>query len=394
MYIFPPQVMVFKCAAPGCKTGYDNVIPDGVSLHNFPSDQNNFQKWLNALRRKDYSPGKSAKICSLHFHNSDFCTEYTDTNVTRKRAYGQQRKRRKLKDGAVPSVFPNLPSYLSSPPNVPRSLSSTSEKRLEKENTYMTEVIHEFEQSDEINDLQSLKQKVQTSSLPCGFVLYPSNLEDLIFTKIEFAESVSVVASVIVKPDLSFTASKNGKRCDESQFGSQMQYSRKIMSFTDLLNLLAFLGGSHGTSQTSPLPDIVSLIESYTQASHLTCSQRQKLEFLSEQLLLVEYSNTRIHGRKYSKTTLVIALILQSYSTSAYEALKKHNILTLPSLSTLRRITRGFCVENATEMVDYLKMRRSSLSELESCVTLIFDEIYIYETAEYSAGRFFGEILS
>lgn len=114
MYLFPSQVLVFKCAAPGCKTGYDNVIPEGVSLHNFPSVQNIFQKWLHALRRKDYSPGKSAKICSLHFHDSDFCTEYTDTNVTRKRAYGQQRKRRKLKDGAVPSVFPNLPSYLCS----------------------------------------------------------------------------------------------------------------------------------------------------------------------------------------------------------------------------------------------------------------------------------------
>ena len=42
-------------------------------------------------------------------------------------------------------------------------------------------------------------------------------------------------------------------------------------------------------------------------------------------------------------------------------------------------------------MVEYLKLRRSSLSELQSVVTLIFDEIYIYETAEYSAGRFFGK---
>lgn len=384
--------MVFKCAAPGCNTGYNNVIPEGVSLHNFPKDESLLKRWIAAIRRQDYTPGKTAKVCSLHFHESDFVQIYTDTNVTRKRTYGEQRRRRKLKDDAVPSVFPNLPSYLSSPPNVPRSSSAMSESRLERENLTITESIQEFERCDEIIDLTSLKQKAEYSPLPAGFVLYPSNVADLIFTKLECSDSVYIAASVIVKPDLSFIAYRNGKRCDEKHYENQMNYSRRVASFTDFQNLLAFLG-NYDASNISPLPEIVTSIESYAQASQLSFSQRQKLEFLSEQLLLVEYSNTRIHGRKYSKATLVIALILQSYSTAAYEALNKHNVLTLPSLSTLRRITKGFRVENSKEMVEYLKLRRSSLTELESVVTLIFDEIYIYETAEYSAGRFFGELI-
>ena len=246
------------------------------------------------------------------------------------------------------------------------------------------ESIDKFEAANKIIDLIDFKEKVQTSLLPGGFILYPFPGEDLIFTKLESPETVSVVASVVVKSDLSFIASRNGKRCDEGLFKDQMQYHRKLTLFTDFQNLLAFLGSYQDTSHVSPLPYIASSIESYAEAGHLTNSQRQKLEFLSEQLLLVEYADTRAHGRKYSKSTLVIALILQSYSTAAYEALRKHNILTLPSLSTLRRITRGFCVENSSEMVEYLKLRRSSLSELQSVVTLIFDEIYIYETAEYS----------
>ena len=83
--------MVYKCAAPGCKTGNNNEIPEGVSLHNFPSDESARKQWTKAIRRKNYSPGKTAKICSLHFHECDFVNEYTDTNVTRKRKYGQQR---------------------------------------------------------------------------------------------------------------------------------------------------------------------------------------------------------------------------------------------------------------------------------------------------------------
>ena len=380
--------MVFKCAAPGCKTGYGNIVPEGVSLHSFPQDQELRKKWINAIKRKDYTPGASAKICSLHFPDSDFIQEHTDSNVTRKRKYGQ-RIRKKLKESVVPSIFPNLPSYMSKPPNISRPSTSTSTSRLEKENLQIMENIRKFEDANIIDNLDTLKDKVCTAALPGNFREYPSSGENLIFTNaIESDEFLSILSYVIVKPDLSFTAYKNGIRCDEKNFASQMKYCRKLMDFTDFMNLLAFLCSDEEGPVISPIPNIVSMLESYAEAGTLSCHECQKLEFLTEQLMLLDF---KPHRRRYSKATLVVSIILQSYSTAAYSALSKHNCLTLPSLSSLRRITKGFHVENSKEMVEYLKSRRSGLNDYESVVSLIFDEIYIYETMEYSAGRFFGK---
>ena len=274
IFSFQVSKMVFKCAAPGCRTGYDNVIPEGVSMHNFPLNVDLQKKWINAIRREEYIPGQPAKICSLHFHDSDFVQQYTDTNVTRKRSYGQQRIRRKLKDDAVPSVFPNLPSYLSSPPNIPRPTSSSSAMRMEKENVQIAENIRNLEESDVINDLNSLKQMAQLSALPGGFLLYPSKDGNRIFTKAVVTETISIVSCVIVKPDLFFITSQNGNHLDEEKYASQMQYCRKLIRFTDFLNLLAFLSSSQESSVTSPIPAIVTSLESCAQTGDLNCSAK------------------------------------------------------------------------------------------------------------------------
>ena len=41
-------------------------------------------------------------------------------------------------------------------------------------------------------------------------------------------------------------------------------------------------------------------------------------------------------------------------------------------------------------MTSYLRKRRSCFNQFQSTVSLIFDEIYVYQTIEYSQGRFTG----
>ena len=64
-------------------------------------------------------PSKHSKLCSLHSHPSDFVSDRTDSNTARKKrklaAASIQLLRRHLKPGAVPSIFQNAPSYLSTP---------------------------------------------------------------------------------------------------------------------------------------------------------------------------------------------------------------------------------------------------------------------------------------
>ena len=65
---------------------------------------------------------KHSRICSLHFRDSDFVDEHCDSNTTRrKNLSSSQLKHRHLQKDAVPTIFPNLPCYLSSPGVTPRT---------------------------------------------------------------------------------------------------------------------------------------------------------------------------------------------------------------------------------------------------------------------------------
>ena len=149
--------MVNKCSAPGCTTGYNNKMPTGVSLHKFPSSPRMKVKWINALHRVDFTPGASARICSLHFHEDDFIRIRKDSNTRRIRSLTSTLTKSYLKNTAIPSVFPNLPSYLSSPPVPMREEAPTSTKRLEMENQRILENIEQVEMEDKVESLYKLK---------------------------------------------------------------------------------------------------------------------------------------------------------------------------------------------------------------------------------------------
>ena len=61
------------------------------------------------------------------------------------------------------------------------------------------------------------------------------------------------------------------------------------------------------------------------------------VEFIIEQLELVQISK---HGRHYSPGLTVFAYLIQSTSPAAYETIISQNCLCLPSVSTLKKITR------------------------------------------------------
>lgn len=226
-----------KCAVPRCTTGYQNIVPEGVSMHKFPDNQEMRLKWIRAIKRKDYSPETSARACSLHFYDFDFVIGRLDQKDRRKRKINE-RVRNALKKSALPSRFPNLPSYLTSlvyeRTDVPTSSSS-----LDQENERLLSKIKDFEDSDVINDTENLKAKFMSyTSFPGAFALYPSKSDDLIFTNSEeLDDKFRVTSYVIVKSDLSFSAFKNDVRCDESDYQSLMHYPRRIMKFSDFLNL-------------------------------------------------------------------------------------------------------------------------------------------------------------
>lgn len=120
--------MPSKCSAFGCRSGYDGWPkrkgePDGeepadkITFHRCPlADKDLLEKWIRANPRDNWTPTINSRICSLHFLPGDFKWETTDSNRSRRRKKYLTEKllRRSIKPGAVPSVFANIPEYLTS----------------------------------------------------------------------------------------------------------------------------------------------------------------------------------------------------------------------------------------------------------------------------------------
>lgn len=123
-------------------------------------------------------PTASSRICSLHFRESDFVTEKRDRNkLKRKNETTPKLVKRYLRSNAVPSQFPNLPSYFNFEPTPNRDDSSTSTVRLRKDNERIKTSIDELEKADIIDNLTTLKLKFEACSLtPSNFVSYARTL--------------------------------------------------------------------------------------------------------------------------------------------------------------------------------------------------------------------------
>ena len=91
--------MVRYCAAFGCST-YDTPEnrSQGITFHYFPTDKEICEQWVKLLHRENFTPTHRVSVlCSKHFRTEDFIV---GTGI-----------RKKLKKGAIPSIFEALPSY-------------------------------------------------------------------------------------------------------------------------------------------------------------------------------------------------------------------------------------------------------------------------------------------
>ncbi|KAH8027861.1 hypothetical protein HPB51_010828 [Rhipicephalus microplus] len=115
--VFPTSMPT--CYVPGCTSGYRNDA-NKSERHFFsgPSDATLLSAWNKVIPRADRELAEKSKVCDLHFYDQDIqkCYVHTINEETVKVPRGKWT----LVEGAVPKVFPNLPSYLSKPPDKKR----------------------------------------------------------------------------------------------------------------------------------------------------------------------------------------------------------------------------------------------------------------------------------
>ena len=374
------------CCVPGCASGYPSQPRsdgDRITFHKFPADDERRRLWIRKIHR-DFTPSDSHRVCSLHFVESDFKTSSSDRNKRRKRPH-ESLQRRYLSASAYPSVLPNLPNYLSTQPAHVRSASATSTARLEAENQLLAQQIAAFEQADIVDCLDDIEAYVvnQLNSQTRYDVV--RNGSFLFIVSYDFTDTRLTISTCIsVNESLHFSVSKNGTEI-ESKHLTCMQYTKQLIRFSDLENLLSLI--SNYTVDSVTITEACDMIENYVEKNDsLSDIHRNKYHFLIEQLNLVEKP---VNRRRYSTNCLIQSLLWQSFSTSCYRSLIESECLTLPSIGTLRSLSSGFQHNDAT-IREYLLKRRNQLSDMESNVLLVFDEIYVFQRPDYHNGRFYG----
>jgi hypothetical protein len=112
-----------KCCVPGCQSNY--IKEAGyVTAFKFPENAERRDMWLRKIPRNNVTVTGQTVVCVKHFE------ERTDTFVTSDGLVREiPRQRWKLADDAFPSIFPELPAYLSTP--LPSKRKTPAERRTE-----------------------------------------------------------------------------------------------------------------------------------------------------------------------------------------------------------------------------------------------------------------------
>ncbi|KAG1660094.1 hypothetical protein GQR58_022184 [Nymphon striatum] len=247
---------------------------------------------------------------------------------------------KRLVINAVPSIFPNCPSYMKSEftneCSASRGKSATTEGRQDRMNSQLQENIQNFWSEDSIKLIEDVYQKLEAQSAPQKF--------------------------------------------------KHITSKEKLENFDTLRNLMAAVKNWIVISETdcSELLDKAKdSLEKYMDKCEGIEKQKQ-CGFLREQIGLLESSKK---SRRYSPDCLISSYLLYAAYPNAYEEFRKQNLLCFPSSRTLRSLTS---IIKANES-KYLKSRFSNLNSYERHVILMIDEIYTASRVEYSSSE--GKII-
>jgi hypothetical protein len=155
--------MPSRCCVPGCNSNYDSALKTtqnnrGMSIFKFPKNEERKQAWLKAIPRDDFTPSSSSVVCQLHFHSTDivrYDKHLQPDGSTKELLLNRPR----LKDNAIPSIFPNLPSYLTK--SKPKERNDPQSRRNAVCQRQIDNVTN-FLNSDIIIDFNDLKNKIST----------------------------------------------------------------------------------------------------------------------------------------------------------------------------------------------------------------------------------------
>ena len=245
----------------------------------------------------------------------------------------------RLKDDAVPSIFPNAPSYVTVNLEKRRTTSkSTSAYRRDQETKQLQQLEQSFTDSDNIStlSLSEMADKLQNERIPSGFIVNLVDESLLIYVLDTKTDIIKVSASIRVSHDFAVIVTPNDKVVPRSQYSDLLNDNLKQLS--QLVNLMArlksWLTDSEMRTLSFKLETAIMMLEECLELLDKDSDDYIKLAFQVEQLRLARKQK---FARHYSPQLTVLAYMVNASSPATYRVLREENNLCLPSVSTLKK---------------------------------------------------------
>ena len=292
------------------------------------------------------------------------------------------RKKLELKSDAVPSIFPNVPKYLTRDNPVHRK---DPEERRNAHIEYQNQKYSQWLLDDKILNVDHIlnnKSKYNHSDW-----MIKNNKDKLYFMKIDFNECPSLSRVLVIDKDLHVSIIADSINIEARQFYWILGSKLICDTYSKLENLLTAVNNLEGKDVS--IKEKINHIQGIIKECSEHCDEsRMKvgLNFINEQLKLLISSQLR-----YSVDTLVFACSFFYSFPAAYRFLRDMEIIVLPHPSYLKTYNLSNINSDVNgPLKKYLQIKCDSLEPHEKLVCLLLDEIYVKPRLTYKGNKVVG----
>ncbi|XP_049813661.1 uncharacterized protein LOC126260375 [Schistocerca nitens] len=276
--------MPYRCCVPNCRGNYDGGPK--VTVFKFPEDEATRKKWLSRIRRHNFTPSSSSRVCHVHFHKDDVIWE---TQIVDERT-GQLLRapllKPRLRPHAVPSLLPNCPSYLSKEESR-REGPEEKKQRLENEQLaaalqYSLASQKDYENTFSFSSLEELMLRTKEVDLPNEWSVIEKHSDFVCFLKIIRNPAPLITHSVVIDSNLNVSLFKKDvqiKTLGKRSFPVIVTNIHEIVSV-----LQEYSDTDCGHSETS-IDSIVEIVKDSLGVlkNSLQESEKEMVDFIYEQ---------------------------------------------------------------------------------------------------------------
>lgn len=382
-----------SCCVPGCRSNYK---VSSVSCFKFPNDPLKSQQWVQAIHRENFSPGKYSVVCVKHFDERFVVREDTvrrpdGTLLTVKR------DKIKLTDDAIPTIFPDQPSYMN------KTLPPQRRDPGDREHLIQLNALRRIQQAevvDTINSLNDIKKHYSSCNQTENRTYHTIGCENsfkFFFVK-QTENDVYISTQLVIDKNLEFKLLIDGILInDNPKVKDILSGSDKINSYKKLKLLLDYM------TENNNQPCIIVTTENYINSINvgidaLILEHSEENEICNRLLFFQEQINLTFKRKiTYCVNTLLWFATFLYIFPGAYKHIRSAKLFTMPHPKYLATFTFKLGINNSgieSGHFNYLKKKIKLLDVREKYCCLLLDEIYVKPHVTYKAGKIEGLVVN